>query len=140
LEDRSSTPLTWSSTSDLNKSTSNFLKKRYVVISIVIVLMSSRRRTALGDVDHLTIKKINPDRMNGKVKRLKNLWRMNPLYQSQAHGPSRYGKKRWHHHHHKKYSHLDLHHWDRMMQLKSEGLALAKSYPEDLKIRALAKR
>jgi hypothetical protein len=27
-----------------------------------------------------------------------------------------------------------------MMQLKSEGLSLAKSYPEDLKIRVLAER
>jgi hypothetical protein len=53
LEDRSSKPPMRSSTSDLDKSTSNSLEKRYVVISIVILLMSSRRRTALGDIDYL---------------------------------------------------------------------------------------
>jgi hypothetical protein len=78
--------------------------------------------------------------MNGKIKRLKNLWKMNPLRQSQAHRSNMYGKKMWHHHHHKKYNHLGLHHRDQMMQLKSEGLSPAKSYPEDLKIRALVKR
>jgi hypothetical protein len=35
----------------------------------------------------------------------------------------------------KKVPYLGLHHRDRMMQLKSEGLSLAKSYLEDLKIR-----
>ena len=53
LEDRSSTPPTRSSTLDLDKFTSNSLEKRYVVISIVILLMSSQRRPALGgDIDH----------------------------------------------------------------------------------------
>jgi hypothetical protein len=47
--------------SDLDKSTSNFLEKKYTIISIVILLMSSQRRTALGgDVDHPANKKINP--------------------------------------------------------------------------------
>jgi hypothetical protein len=63
-----------SSTSDLDKSTSNSLKKRYVVISIVILLMSSQRRTALGgDVDHPAIKRTNPNGINGKMKNLKRL-------------------------------------------------------------------
>jgi hypothetical protein len=60
--------------SDLDKSTSNFLEKRYAVISIVILLMSSQRRTALGGgIDHPVVKKINPCGMNGKIKNLKNL-------------------------------------------------------------------
>ena len=41
LEDRSSTPPTRSSTLDLDNSTSNSLEKRYVVISIVILLINS---------------------------------------------------------------------------------------------------
>ena len=74
-EDHSSTPPMRSSTSDLDKSTSNPLEKRYVVISIVILLMSSRRRTALGgDVDHPDIKGTNPYGMNvRKMNNLKNL-------------------------------------------------------------------
>ena len=40
LEDRSSTLPTRSSTSDLDKSTSNSLERRYAIISIVIPLMS----------------------------------------------------------------------------------------------------
>ena len=52
---------TRSSMSDLDKSTSNFLEKRYAVISIVIPLMSSQRSSALGgDVDHPETKRINP--------------------------------------------------------------------------------
>jgi hypothetical protein len=74
LEDRSSTLLTQSFTSDLDKSTSNSLEKRYDVILIVILLVSSRRRTAPGgDVDHPVVKRIIPDGINGKIKRLKNL-------------------------------------------------------------------
>jgi hypothetical protein len=68
------TPPTRSSTLDLDKSTFNFLEKRYAVISIVILLISSQRRTALGgDIDHPTVKRIKPNGMNGKIKRLKNL-------------------------------------------------------------------
>ena len=75
LEDCSSTPPTRSSMSDLDKSTSNSLEKRYVVISIVILLMSSQRRTALGgDVDHPNVKETNSYRMKGrKMNNLKNL-------------------------------------------------------------------
>jgi hypothetical protein len=59
-EDRSSTLLMQSSTSDLDKSTSNSLEKRYVVISIVIALMNSQKRfTPGGDVDHPNDKGIN---------------------------------------------------------------------------------
>ena len=66
-EDRSLIPPTQSSTSDLDKSTSNSLEKRYVVISIVITLMNSRRRTApAGDDDHPNAKEINPQRMRKK--------------------------------------------------------------------------
>ena len=51
--DHSSTPPTPSSTSDLDKSTSNSLEKRYPIILIVIPLISSRRSPALGgDIDH----------------------------------------------------------------------------------------
>jgi hypothetical protein len=58
---------------DLDKSTSNSLKKKYVVISIVRLLMSSRRRTAPGGyVGHLDVKRTNPNGMNGKMKNLKN--------------------------------------------------------------------
>jgi hypothetical protein len=74
LEDRSSTAPTQLSTLDLDKFTSNSLEKRYVVISIVILLMSSQRRTALGgDIDHPAVKRTNPDGMNGKLKNLKRL-------------------------------------------------------------------
>ena len=74
LEDRSSTPQTQSSTSDLDKSTSNSLEKRYVVILIVILLMNSQRRAALGgDVDLPNIKGTNTDGMNGKMKNIKRL-------------------------------------------------------------------
>jgi hypothetical protein len=84
--------------SDLDKCTSNSLEKRYAVISIVILLMSNRRRTALGgDVDHPANKRTNPDGMNGRMKKLKNLKHLqkkNLLRQSQAHRPNRYGKRR----------------------------------------------
>jgi hypothetical protein len=74
-EDVSSTLPTQSSTSDLDKSTSNSLEKRYAVISIVILLMNNQRRPALGgDVDHPDIKRINPRRVDGKnMKNLKKL-------------------------------------------------------------------
>ena len=64
-----------SSTSDLDKSTSNSLEKRYVVILIVIPLMNSPRRPALGgDVDHPNAERIYLQRMNGKkMKNLKKL-------------------------------------------------------------------
>jgi hypothetical protein len=46
---------------DLDKSTSNSLAKRYVVVSIVIPYMNSQRRAAPGeDVDHPNAKGINP--------------------------------------------------------------------------------
>jgi hypothetical protein len=35
--------------SDLDKSTSNFLEKRYAAISIVIPLMNSQKRLTLGE-------------------------------------------------------------------------------------------
>ena len=75
LEDRSSTPPTRSSMSDLDKSTSNSLEKRYAVILIVTLLMSSQRRTALrGDVNHPDIEGTNPCGMNRrKMNNLKNL-------------------------------------------------------------------
>ena len=74
LEDHSSTPPMRSSTSDLDKSTSNSLEKRYVVILIVILLMNSPRKAALGgDIDHPNVKGTNPDGMNGKMKNLKRL-------------------------------------------------------------------
>ena len=60
LGDRSSTQPTQSSTSDLDKSTSNSLKKRYAIISIVIPLMNSPRRPALGgDINHPNAERIN---------------------------------------------------------------------------------
>jgi hypothetical protein len=64
-----------SSTSDLDKSTSNSLEKRYAIISIVTLLMNSRRRAAPGqDVNHPVVKGTNPYRMNRrKLKNLKNL-------------------------------------------------------------------
>jgi hypothetical protein len=65
-EDRSSTILTQSSTSDSDKSTSNFLEKRYAIIPIVIALMSSQRRaTPGGDIDHPNDKGINPKELVG---------------------------------------------------------------------------
>ena len=75
LEDRSSTPPTRSSMSDLDKFTSNSLEKRYAVILIVILLMSSPRSPALGgDVDHPKTRRINLQRMNGrKIRNLKEL-------------------------------------------------------------------
>ena len=95
LEDHSSTPPTRSSMSDLDKSTSNSLEKRYAVISIVILIMNSRRRVAPGvDVDHPNVKGTNPDGMNGKMKNLKRLRKMNLLCLRQVHSPSRCGKKR----------------------------------------------
>ena len=89
-----------SSTSNLDKSTSNSIEKRYAVISIVIPLMNNLRRPALwGDIDHPNVGRINLQRMNGKkMKNLKKLWKMNLLHLSQAHRSSRYGKRRWHHH------------------------------------------
>jgi hypothetical protein len=65
-EDPSSTLPMQSSKLDLDKFTSSSLEKRYAVTLIVIVLMSSRRRPALGgDVDHLADKRINSLRMDG---------------------------------------------------------------------------
>ena len=75
LEGRSSTPQTQSSTLDLDKSTSNSLERRYAAISIVIPLMNSPRRLALGgDVDHPDAKRVNSQRVDGnKMKNLKKL-------------------------------------------------------------------
>jgi hypothetical protein len=52
-----------------------FPRERYDVISIVTVLMSSRRRTALGgNIDYPAFKRTNPNGMNMKnLKSLKNL-------------------------------------------------------------------
>jgi hypothetical protein len=67
LEDRSSILAPQSSTSDLDKSTSNSLEKRYAAISIVILLMSSPRSpTPRGDIDHPDTGRIDTQRMNGK--------------------------------------------------------------------------
>jgi hypothetical protein len=77
LEDHFSTLPMQSSTSDLDKSTSNSLEKRYVAISIVIPLMNSRRSPALGgDVNHPNAKGINSPRMNGR--KMKNLRKDKP--------------------------------------------------------------
>ena len=138
LEDHSSTPPMRSSRSDLDKSTSNSLERRYVVISIVIPLMNSPRRPALGgDVNHPNAGRINLQRMNGKkMKNLKKLWKMNLLRLSQVHRPSKYGKRRWHHHqrhHHKMCNHLGLHPWDRQMHLKNKGLFSSKVLSGGLK-------
>ena len=56
----------------MDKSTSNSLDKRYVVISIVIPLMNNPKRPAPGGgVVHSDNKRINSKRMNGrKVKNL----------------------------------------------------------------------
>jgi hypothetical protein len=52
LEDRSLTPPTLSSTLDLDKSTSTSQMERYAVTLIVILIMNSPRRTAIGgDID-----------------------------------------------------------------------------------------
>ena len=134
-EDRSSTQPTQSSTLDLDKSTSNSLEKRYAVILIVIPLMNSPRRPDLGgDVDHPNTGRINFQRMN--VRNLKKLWKKNLLCLSQAHRPSRYGKRRWHHHqrhHHKMCSYLGLHRWDRMMHPKSKGFFSSQVLSRELK-------
>jgi hypothetical protein len=59
---------------NLDKSTSNSLERRYAVISIVILLMNSRRITALGgDIDRPDVKGTNLNGMNGKMKNLKSL-------------------------------------------------------------------
>jgi hypothetical protein len=74
-EDRSSTLPIQLSTSDLDKSTFNFLEERYAVISIVILHMNSQRRAALrGDVDHPNVKGNNLQGTDGrKMKNLKGL-------------------------------------------------------------------
>jgi hypothetical protein len=61
--------------SDLDKSTSNSLEKRYAVILIVILLMNSQRSPALeGYVDHPNTERINLQRMDRKkMKNMKNL-------------------------------------------------------------------
>ena len=84
-----------------------------------------RRAAPGGDVDHPNVKGTNPDGINGKMKNLKHLWKMNLLRLRQVHSPGRCGKKRWHHHqshHHKMCSHLGLHRWDQMMHPRNEGL------------------
>jgi hypothetical protein len=84
--------------SDLDKSTSNSLEKRYAITLIVTLPMSSQRKTALGgDINHPIDKRTNPDGMNGRMKKLKNLKHLqkkNLLRQNQAHRPNRYGKRR----------------------------------------------
>jgi hypothetical protein len=66
----SSTLLTRSSTLDLDKSTSNFLEKRYAVISTVIQLTNNQRRAALeGDVNHPDVKGTNLYGISGKKMR-----------------------------------------------------------------------
>ena len=136
-EDHSSTPPMRSSTSDLDKSTSNSLEKRYAVILIVILLMNIQRRAALGgDIDQPNVKGTNLNGMNGKMKNLKRLWKMNLLRLRQVHSPSRCGKKRWHHHqshHHKMCSHLGLQHWDWMMHPMNEGLLSSQVLSRGLK-------
>ena len=61
--------------SDLDKSTSNSLEKRYAAVLVVIPLMSSQKRPTLGeDVDHPNTRRINPQRIDGKkMKNLKKL-------------------------------------------------------------------
>ena len=60
--------------SDLDKSTSNSLEKRYAVILIVTLLMNTPRRAAPGgDVDHPNVKGSKPDGMNRKMKNLKRM-------------------------------------------------------------------
>ena len=113
--------------SDLDRSTSNSLEKRYAVILIVIPLMNSQKSPALGGhVDHPNAKGINSQRMNGKkMKSLKRLWKMNLLRLRSVHRWSKYGKKRWHHHqnhHHKRCNHQDLYLWDWLMDLENKGL------------------
>jgi hypothetical protein len=97
LEDHSSTPPMRSSTSDLVKSTSKSVEKRYAVISIGILLMSSQRiPTPGGDVDPIN-QRTNLKAMSGRIREWfgrKQLGRKNPLCRSQAHRSSRYGKRR----------------------------------------------
>ena len=70
--------------SDLDKSTSNSLEKRYAVISIVIPLMNSRRSPALGGDVNPANRRINLQIMSGRnIRNLKKLERMNPLHQVQ---------------------------------------------------------
>jgi hypothetical protein len=56
-------------------SSSNFLEKRYAIISIVILHMNSQRRAALrGDVDHPNVKGNNLQGTDGrKMKNLKSM-------------------------------------------------------------------
>jgi len=52
---------------DLDKSTSNSIEKRYIVISIVIPLMNGQRRPApTEDTEHPNTRGINPQRMRKK--------------------------------------------------------------------------
>jgi hypothetical protein len=53
------------------RSTSNSLEKRYAVISIVIQLMNSQRRTALGGGVDPNAKRFNPSRMDGRIMKQK---------------------------------------------------------------------
>ena len=70
--------------SDLDKSTSNSLEKRYAVISIVIPLMSSRRSLAPGGDVNPANRRTNLQIMSGRnIRNLKKLERMNPLHQVQ---------------------------------------------------------
>ena len=109
--------------SDLDKSTSNSLEKRYAAILIVTPLMNSQRILApRGDVNHPNTKGINSTRMNGR--KMKNQWKMNLLRLRPVHRQSRYGRKRWCHlcQHHKKCNHQGLHLRDRMIHQKNKGL------------------
>ena len=58
------------SMSNLDKSTSNSLEKRYAAISIVIPLMNSQRTPTLGgDIEHPGVEGINSPKMNGRKMR-----------------------------------------------------------------------
>jgi hypothetical protein len=58
---------------DLHKSTFSSQKKRYAIVLIVILLMSSRIRFAPkgGDVNRPTVKRINSLRMDGGIMKEK---------------------------------------------------------------------
>jgi len=103
LEYCSSTLPMRSSTSDQDKSTSNFQDKRYGAISIVIQLMNNQRRSIpREDIDH-------PKSQRMKKEKLRI---MNLLCQNQVHKPSKSRRKKWHHHlshHHKRCNHQSLH-------------------------------
>jgi hypothetical protein len=147
-----------SSTLDLDKSTSNSQMERYTVTLIVILIMNSPKRTAIGEDVDPAVKQPSPWRMDGqitqekyqgmktarmngtlKTRRLRSLLMKKLHNQIMIHRPLGYRERRCHQHQrHKKSKHLILQ--DQMMHLNSKYLLVSSPVQRTIKFNTLVMR